>query len=204
MTRRVLAIAVSLCCLVTPTASFLAPTYRTSTRQCPTTTTSLPILRHISSTIASYQQDESTEESSLQQDQEEEEEEIPLVKPQPPVTGMERAWRHAKKPLLSIGAKGATLAHGNSLRQLLEAHGAVKVKINTKHFDNSLDTAFDALKQLAMEAGAPEPELLHVRYSDNIILVGAQGIRAKIESNEFPPEVVEYVREERPKRTATP
>jgi RNA-binding protein YhbY len=47
---------------------------------------------------------------------------------------IEKAWRHVKKPLLSIGAKGATFAHGNSLRQLLEAHTVVKVKVNTKQF----------------------------------------------------------------------
>ena len=47
----------------------------------------------------------------------------------------ERVWRYVKKPLLRIGVKGATLTHGNSLRQLLEAHTVVKVKVNTKKFD---------------------------------------------------------------------
>ena len=47
---------------------------------------------------------------------------------------MEKAWRYAKKPLLSIGAKGATVAHGNSLRQLLDSHTIVKVKVNTSKF----------------------------------------------------------------------
>lgn len=47
---------------------------------------------------------------------------------------LETAWRYVKKPLLSIGAKGATFSHGNSLRQLLEAHTIVKVKVNTKQF----------------------------------------------------------------------
>lgn len=46
----------------------------------------------------------------------------------------ELAWRYAKKPLLRIGSKGATLTHGNSLRQLLESHTAVKVKVNTRKF----------------------------------------------------------------------
>lgn len=46
----------------------------------------------------------------------------------------EKTWRHAKKPLLSIGSKGATHSHGNSLRQLLNDHTVVKVKVNTKKF----------------------------------------------------------------------
>lgn len=46
----------------------------------------------------------------------------------------ELAWRYAKKPLLRIGSKGATLTHGNFLRQLLESHTAVKVKVNTRKF----------------------------------------------------------------------
>jgi len=50
------------------------------------------------------------------------------------VDAMEKTWRYIKKPLLSIGAKGATFSHGNSLRQLLEAHTAVKVKVNIKQF----------------------------------------------------------------------
>ena len=49
----------------------------------------------------------------------------------------EKVWRYVKKPLLSIGSKGATLTHGNSLRQLLEAHTVVKVKVNTKKFDGT-------------------------------------------------------------------
>jgi hypothetical protein len=46
----------------------------------------------------------------------------------------EKAWRYATKVLLRIGSKGATLTHGNSLRQLLEQHEVVKVKINTRKF----------------------------------------------------------------------
>jgi hypothetical protein len=59
-----------------------------------------------------------------------EEPEIPYKK----IDGMEKTWRHAKKPLLSIGSKGATHSHGNSLRQLLEDHTVVKVKVNTRKF----------------------------------------------------------------------
>ena len=51
-----------------------------------------------------------------------------------PLDAMERAWRYCKKPLLRVGSKGAQFSHGNSLRQLLEAHQVVKVKVNTTRF----------------------------------------------------------------------
>jgi hypothetical protein len=53
----------------------------------------------------------------------------------------EKVWRHAKKPLLRIGSKGATHSHGNSLRQLLDDHTVVKVKFNLKKFGRSTPTA---------------------------------------------------------------
>ena len=43
-------------------------------------------------------------------------------------------WQYVKKPLISVGGKGATIKHGNSLRQLLDDHTVVKVKVNTKSF----------------------------------------------------------------------
>jgi len=52
----------------------------------------------------------------------------------PSGTDLEKTWRYVKKPLLSIGAKGATASHGNSLKELLQDHTAVKVKVNTKAF----------------------------------------------------------------------
>jgi RNA-binding protein YhbY len=48
--------------------------------------------------------------------------------------GAELSWHYAKKPLLRIGVKGATMTHGNSFRQLLEAHTVVKDKVNTQKF----------------------------------------------------------------------
>ena len=51
-----------------------------------------------------------------------------------PDSVMEEVWRYVKKPLISVGGKGATNKHGNSLRQLLNDHTAVKVKVNTKSF----------------------------------------------------------------------
>ncbi len=51
---------------------------------------------------------------------------------------MEEVWRYVKKPLISVGGKGATSKHGNSLRQLLDDHTVVKVKVNTKSFGRSL------------------------------------------------------------------
>jgi RNA-binding protein YhbY len=193
---------------VVPAHSFVLPaatfTRRHYNNKRFITETSLSMLWHISSTISGYQPLEASAEfssatvslhdsndstdlsrpaddDSLLQDEEEQE---PLVI----LPNMEKAWRYAKKPLLSIGAKGATPSHGNSLRQLLEAHQVVKIKVNTKQFSNSLNIAFETLSALAKQAGmADELELLHVRTSENIILVGAKGMREKIESNEFPP-----------------
>lgn len=100
---------------------------------------------------------------------------------------LERAWRYAKKPLLSIGAKGATLSHGNSLRQLLEQHTVVKVKINTRRFDGSLQAAFEQLRSLAEENGAPPGiELIQSRDADKIILFGWPGTMDRIKDGHFP------------------
>lgn len=106
-----------------------------------------------------------------------------------PLTGnRQKAWQYAKKPLLRIGGKGATKTHGNSLRQLLDQHTVVKVKINTGPFDGSLESAFEALKGLAVESGADaEIELIHIRTSDNIIMFGKEGASDMIEKGEFPP-----------------
>ena len=113
---------------------------------------------------------------------------------------MEKAWRYVKKPLLSIGAKGASKSHGNSLRQLLEAHTAVKVKINPRSFSNGndrsetkqqppLDTAFAQLVQLAEESGAVKGiELLQARDGkEKTILFGMPGTRERIKGGDFPP-----------------
>ena len=109
------------------------------------------------------------------------------IAPSPPIQGMEKAWRYAKKPLLSIGAKGATATHGNSLRQLLEHHVIVKVKVNTQSFDN-LQDAFQRLRDLAVASGAPDTlELLQARESEKILLFGMPGTLERIQSGEFPP-----------------
>jgi RNA-binding protein YhbY len=110
---------------------------------------------------------------------------------------MERAWRYAKKPLLSIGSKGATFSHGNSLRQLLEAHTAVKVKVNTQKFNDSLEQAFDALKACAVESGAPATiELLQARDKQHILFIAMPGTRERIERGEFPPVISSDVDED--------
>ena len=103
------------------------------------------------------------------------------------VDSLERAWRYAKKPLLSIGSKGATLSHGNSLRQLLEQHTVVKVKVNTRRFDGSLEAAFEHLRSLAEENGAPPGiELIQSREADKIILFGLPGTMERINDGHFP------------------
>ena len=104
------------------------------------------------------------------------------------MNAMERAWRYAKKPLLSIGSKGATNSHGNSLRQLLNQHTVVKVKVNTRRFDDSLHQAFEELRALAEENGAPTGiEMLQARDSEKIILFGLPGTMQRIQDNTFPP-----------------
>jgi len=99
----------------------------------------------------------------------------------------EKAWRWATKVLLRIGSKGATVTHGNSLRQLLQQHQVVKVKINTRKY-GGLDEAFVIVRDLAVEAGAPEGiEFLHSRASENTILLGLPGTKAAIDAGTFPP-----------------
>ena len=101
---------------------------------------------------------------------------------------MEKAWRYAKKPLLSIGSKGATLTHGNSLRQLLNQHTVVKVKVNTRKFDGSLHAAFEHLCKLAEENGAPKGiEMLQAREGDKTIMFGLPGTAERIARGDFPP-----------------
>jgi RNA-binding protein YhbY len=99
----------------------------------------------------------------------------------------EKAWRYAKKPLLRIGAKGATHSHGNSLRQLLDDHTVVKVKVNPRKF-GTLENAFEALRDLAEENGAePGIEMIQIREKDRIILFGAPGTMKRMKEGGFPP-----------------
>lgn len=103
-------------------------------------------------------------------------------------TTEEKIWRYVKKPLLRIGSKGATESHGNSLRELLEQHTVVKVKVNTHPFDGSLDTAFATLRRLAEQSGAVHGiELIQMRPSEQIILLGMPGTTAQIQDGTFPP-----------------
>ena len=139
---------------------------------------------------ASDNDDDNDEDMDDLEDDSDDQEDIDFLFEEPPkvLDGMERAWRYASKPLLRIGSKGANLTHGNSLRQLLEAHEVVKVKVNTRRFDNSLETAFEQIKSLAEEAGAPPGiELVQARESDRIILFGLPGICQRISNGEFPP-----------------
>jgi RNA-binding protein YhbY len=129
-------------------------------------------------------------------DDEDDEEEEETLSSSPVVVindGMERAWRYAKKPLLRIGSKGATLSHGNSLYQLLEQHTVVKVKVNTRRFNDSLEEAFAVLRDLAQENGAPQGiELLQARAGEKIILLGWPGTRQRILDESFPVPEVPY------------
>jgi hypothetical protein len=82
-------------------------------------------------------------------------------------------------------------SHGNSLRQLLESHTAVKVKVNTQMYGNNLQAASEHIRDLAVASDAPaELELLQVRESEKIILFGMPSTLDAILSGEFPPEPV--------------
>lgn len=100
----------------------------------------------------------------------------------------EKAWRYIKKPLLRIGAKGITSAHGNSLCELLESHTAVKVKINQPDFESSIEAIFHEICNFANQAGAPIGiELIQARTSERVILFGMPGTKVRIMNGEFPP-----------------
>jgi RNA-binding protein YhbY len=101
--------------------------------------------------------------------------------------GIDKAWRHVKKPMLRIGGKGLTETHGNSLIELLNAHTAVKVKVNTKRL-GSLEDAFKEIKDLTEKSGKIKGiELIHIRPSDNVILFGKEGTLDSINAGDFPP-----------------
>jgi RNA-binding protein YhbY len=130
------------------------------------------------------------EEDENDDDEDDDDEDISFLFEEPPVPldPIEQVWRYAKKPLLRIGSKGATHSHGNSLRQLLEDHTIVKVKVNTKKFQNSVQQAYEVLKGLAVENGAsPDIELIQLREGTNEILFAMPGTLAKMEEGTFPP-----------------
>lgn len=109
---------------------------------------------------------------------------------------MEKAWRHAKKPLLRIGSKGISKSHVNSLGELLQQHEVVKVKVNTPRL-GSLEDVFEALQKLVEASGRSfGVELLQTRKVENTILFGREGITEKIRIGEFPPVIKPWVRKE--------
>ena len=101
--------------------------------------------------------------------------------------GIDKAWRYVPKPLLRIGGKGVADSHGNSLKELLNAHTIVKVKINSDKI-GSLEDVFESLKDLVgKKGGMIGVELLHVRKSENTLLIGVEGTMDKIRGGLFPP-----------------
>jgi RNA-binding protein YhbY len=106
------------------------------------------------------------------------------------LSALERTWRSVKKPMVRIGSKGTALSHGNSLRELLNAHTVVKVKVNNSRIP--LEETFAELKKFAVQSGASQGiELIQARDKDKIILVGLPGTLEKIENGSFPPPPVE-------------
>ena len=101
--------------------------------------------------------------------------------------GVDLAWRHVSKPMLRIGSKGVSATHANSLGELLEAHTCVKVKINT-HKLGSLEEAFVCIQNVVVENNSSSNiELIHVRKSDNMIMIGKEGALDMIRAGDFPP-----------------
>jgi hypothetical protein len=121
--------------VVAPSMRAFYPTPRTSNHD---------VCRQATTMTRSDRPDFSTNEgtSTYGGDPDEDEMDIDFLFQEPEIPyenldSMEKVWRHAKKPLLRIGSKGATHSHGNSLRQLLEDHTVVKVKCNLKKFGRS-------------------------------------------------------------------
>jgi hypothetical protein len=89
--------------------------------------------------------------------------------------------------MLRIGSKGVSATHANSLGELLEAHTCVKVKINT-HKLGSLEEAFVCIQNVVVENNSSSNiELIHVRKSDNMIMIGKEGALDMIRAGDFPP-----------------
>lgn len=101
--------------------------------------------------------------------------------------GIDKAWKHVKKPLLRIGGKGISDSHGNSLKELLNAHTVVKVKINSTKL-GSFEDVFEALKAVVERVGdMKDLELLHIRKSENTLLIGKGGTMENIRIGAYPP-----------------
>jgi hypothetical protein len=77
-------------------------------------------------------------------DDDDDDDTINNINPDIAVPVMEKVWRYAKKALISVGGKGATIKHGNNLRQLLDDHTIVKVKVNTKTFGKLINKTHKA------------------------------------------------------------
>ena len=104
-----------------------------------------------------------------------------------PDSCIEDIRRYAKKSLISVGRKGATIKHGNNLRQLLNDHTIVKVKFNTQTF-GTLEQAFTSLRDLAVESGASQSiELIEMKQNERTIIFGLPGTKGKIKDGSFPP-----------------
>lgn len=98
----------------------------------------------------------------------------------------EKAWRYIKKPLLRIGGKGVADSHGNSLRELLQAHTCVKVKVNTDKM-GSLEEAYEVIREVTEKKGNIKCELIQCRDAEKTILVGKEGSWEMIRAGKYPP-----------------
>ena len=93
------------------------------------------VCRPEESILRAEQNDDDVDDVDYDDDDDDDDDDtINNINPDIAVPVMEKVWRYAKKALISVGGKGATIKHGNNLRQLLDDHTIVKVKVNTKTF----------------------------------------------------------------------
>jgi len=117
---------------------------------------------------------------------------VPISAPTMDEEDVEKVWRHVRKAMLRIGASGVTPSHANSLLELLDAHGAVKVKISTDRA-GKLDEVARSLAERAAEIRPPShdgpapAEVLRVRGMDRTVLFGIGGLAAKVVAGKYPP-----------------
>ena len=84
---------------------------------------------------------------------------------------LDSLWNEQRKPLLRLGMKGVMPSHLNSLRELLDAHNVVRIKVNGPASDN-----LQAMAERALKAGtlpnASQPMGVLLRVKGKEFLVG--------------------------------
>uniref|UniRef100_I2CPM2 Uncharacterized protein n=2 Tax=Nannochloropsis gaditana (strain CCMP526) TaxID=1093141 RepID=I2CPM2_NANGC len=110
----------------------------------------------------------------------------PLFPPQV----LDSLWNQQRKPLLRLGAKGVLKSHLNSLRELLDAHNVVRVKVNGLSNTDIQGLAENALRMAVEHDSEPALGVL-LRVKGKEFLVGRpdkmEALRKKLLSSDGPP-----------------